>query len=158
MATLEQARLVIFGYTQRWRIEDFHRSWKSGACNVENTQLRAKEHVIRWATLLSAVALRIERLKHISRSEPDLPASVELTRHEIEALVHLKRIDKKRNETIPDVMPTIAQATLWIAELGGYTGKSSGGPPGSITIRRGLDRLRPAAKLLKALQLPGKLR
>ncbi len=158
VATLEQARLVIFGYTQRWRIEDFHRSWKSGACNVENTQLRAKEHVIRWATLLSAVALRIERLKHISRSEPDLPASVELTRHEIEALVHLKRIDKKRNETIPDVMPTIAQATLWIAELGGYTGKSSGGPPGSITIRRGLDRLRPAAKLLKALQLPGKLR
>jgi hypothetical protein len=48
-------------------------------------------------------------------------------------------------------MPTIAQATLWIAQLGGYTGKSSGGPPGSITIKRGLDRLRPAALLLDAL-------
>lgn len=151
VTTLLQARQVIFGYTQRWRIEDFHRSWKSGLCNVENTQLRAKEHVIRWATLLSAVALRIERLKHLSRTEPELPASTELTAHEIQALIHLKRIDKKRNETIPDAMPTLAQAVLWIAELGGYTGKSSGGPPGSITLRRGLDRLRPAAKLLKVL-------
>ena len=98
------------------------------------------------------MALRIERIKHLARTEPELPASVELTHHEIQALIHLKRIDKKRNETIPSAMPTLAQAVIWIAEMGGYTGKSSGGPPGSITIRRGLDRLRPAAKLLKVLQ------
>jgi hypothetical protein len=31
-------------------------------------------------------------------------------------------------------------ATLWLAELGGYTGpKSSGGPPGSMMIKRELD-------------------
>jgi hypothetical protein len=158
VVTLQQARQVIFGYTQRWRIEDFHKSWKSGLCNVEDTQLRAKDHVIRWATLLSAVALRIERLKHLSRTEPELPASVELTHHEIQALIHLKRLDKKRNETIPAAMPTLAKAVLWIAELGGYTGKSSGGPPGSITLRRGLDRLRPAARILKALRPTKKMR
>ena len=32
--TLEDACLVIFGYTQRWRIEEFHRTWKQGGCNV----------------------------------------------------------------------------------------------------------------------------
>ncbi len=105
-----------------------------------------------WATLLAAVAVRIERLKILARTEPQQPADIELTRHEIRALIVLKRQQKKRTEVITDAMPTIGQATLWIAELGGYTGKSSGGPPGSITIRRGLDRLLPAAQLLQALE------
>ncbi len=55
-------------------------------------------------------------------------------------------------------MPTIAEATLWIAEFGGYTGKSSGGPPGSITIGRGLERLLIAAEVLEALHSSRKKR
>jgi hypothetical protein len=147
----KQAQFVIFGYTQRWRIEEFHRTWKTGACNVEQTQLRTPQAVKIWATILAAVAVRIERLKVLSRTSPEQPAAIELTPHEIRAIILLKRQNKKRNEVIPDTMPTIAQATLWIAEMGGYTGKSSGGPPGSITIRRGLDKLRPAAQLLQAV-------
>jgi hypothetical protein len=152
VSTFEEAQYVIFGYTLRWRIEEFHKTWKTGACNVEQTQLRSQRAVILWATILAAVAARIERLKTLSRTTPEQPASVELTPHEIRALILLKRQIKKRNEHIPDAMPSIGQATLWIAELGGYTGKSSGGPPGSITIRRGLDQLRPAARLLHALE------
>jgi hypothetical protein len=38
-----------------------------------------------------------------------------------------------------------------VAELGGYTGTSSGGPPGSITLARGLFRLRDAADTLRAM-------
>jgi hypothetical protein len=151
VTTTQEAQQVVFGYAQRWRIEDFHKTWKSGACDVEKCQLRTKHAVQVWATILAAVAARIERLKHLARTEPETPASVELTPHEIKALIILKRENKKRTETISDAMPTIGQATLWIAELGGYTGKSSGGPPGSITIRRGLDTLRPAAQVLEAI-------
>jgi Transposase DNA-binding len=154
--TMDDAVLVVQGYCQRWRIEDFHRTWKSGACNVEQSQLRAASHLTKWATILAAVAIRVERLKHLARSIPDLPASAELTRHEIRALVLWKRRTKKRTETIPKTEPTVAQATLWIAELGGYTGKSSGGPPGSITIGRGLDKLRQRAAALEELELEGK--
>ena len=150
--SLEAAREVIFGYTLRWRIESFHKTWKTGACNVEDAQLRSPHAVTLWATLLAAVATRIERLKLLSRSEPEKPASAELDSYEIRALILLKREQKKKTELVPDTMPTIAQATRWIADLGGYTGKSSGGPPGSITIRRGLDYLRPAAQLLRQLQ------
>ncbi len=57
---------------------------------------------------------------------------------------------------IPDVVPTIEQATRWVAEIGGYTGKSSGRPPGSITIRRGLELLAPAAQLHAAMRRPTK--
>jgi hypothetical protein len=149
--SLKDARQVIFGYTLRWRIESFHKTWKTGACNVEESQLRSQQAVTLWATLLAAVATRIERLKLLSRSEPDKPASVELDPYEIRALLLLKREQKKKTEIVPDSMPTIGQATRWIADLGGYTGRSSGGPPGAITIRRGLEYLKPAAQLLRQL-------
>ncbi|APR76158.1 Hypothetical protein A7982_11533 [Minicystis rosea] len=137
----EDAKGIIHGYCFRWRGEDFHRAWKRGHCNVEDTQLHTKDRVIRWATMLAAVAARAERLKHLARTQPDAAASVALSPMEIEALRAAKTKYKARTETIPEGVPTIAQAVLWIAELGGYTGKSSGGPPGSTTIGRGLKRL-----------------
>jgi hypothetical protein len=148
--TFEEAQYIIWGYTQRWRIEEFHKTWKTGSCEVEQTQLRSQRAVCVWATILAAVAVRVERLKFLSRTVPEQPASVELKPHEIRALILLKR--RKRTEVIPDTMPTLGQATLWIAQLGGYMRQSDGSPPGSITIHRGLNELRVAARLLKALE------
>lgn len=156
VSTFEDARRVVLGYAQRWRVEEGHKSWKSGVCNVEQTQLRSAAAVQKWATILAAVAARIERLKRLARAQPAAPASVDLTPVEIRALLLLKRRFKKRNERVPDAMPTMAQAVLWIAELGGYTGKSSGGPPGATTIRRGLDRLGPAAQMLGIIEEAGR--
>jgi hypothetical protein len=154
--SIDAARAVVVGYSTRWRIEEFHRTWKTGGCNVEDTQLRSRDAVIRWATILAVVAARIERLKRLGREQPDRPASDELSVVEIEVLVALKRRQKKRTELVPDGLPTMAQATRWIADLGGYTGKSSGGPPGSITIGRGLERLRHAVEGVLALRRAGK--
>jgi Transposase DNA-binding/Transposase DDE domain len=50
---LDDALAVIDGYTARWTIEEFHRTWKSGACDVETTQLGALDHIQRWATILA---------------------------------------------------------------------------------------------------------
>jgi hypothetical protein len=146
------ASLVVFSYTQRWRIEEMHKTWKSGLCGIEQSQLRSREALVKWATLLAAVSVRVERLKQRSRDQPDIPASDELSPLEIRALILLKRDEKKRTEVVPDSVPPLALAVRWIADLGGYTGKSSGGPPGSITIARGFQRVRDAAKLLQALQ------
>ena len=134
---------VIESYCQRWRVEDFHRSWKRGHCRVEETQLHRREHVVRWAAMLAAVANRAERLKHLARTQPDAPATIALTEAEQGALVALARIRlRKKTEEVPDTL-TIGAAVEWIARNGGYTGKSSGGPPGSRTIARGLERLIP---------------
>jgi hypothetical protein len=157
-ASLEAAIEIVRCYTFRWRIEEFHKAWKSGACNVEKMQLRTAEAASTWATLLAAVAIRVERLKHLARTEPELPASIELSPAEIEATIIMKRRQKKRTETIPDSMPTIAQVVLWIAELGSYAGKSSGGPPGAITIARGLEKVRAVASAIEQLRAEGKMR
>jgi hypothetical protein len=151
---LEDLKLVVFSYTQRWRIEELHKTWKSGACCIEETQLHTRSRVIKWATIMVSVASRIERIKRLSRERPDEPASIELSGDEIRALMVLKKLHQKRTENIREGMPKIADATRWLAELGGYTGTSSGGPPGSITIRRGLEYIAPVVLALQA----GKLR
>jgi hypothetical protein len=150
--SLSQAEAVLAGYAFRWRLEEVHKTWKTSACHVEDSQLHTLSSVCKWATLLFAVATRIERLKHLARTDPEQPASAELSAEEIRALILLKRKEKKRTETISDAPPTIGQAVRWIADLGGYTGKSSGGPPGAVTIRRGMERVTAGAEVLRALQ------
>jgi len=133
---------VIQSYRWRWRIEEFHRAWKTGSCNVETIQLRSLEGVRKLATMLATVAVRAERLKQLARTNPDAPATIELSEVEIRALIIAKRRIKTRVETVPDGIPTIAQATLWIADLGGYAGHyKKGRQPGTVTIARGLNDL-----------------
>lgn len=142
--SFDDASLVVYGYTQRWRVEEFHKSWKS-VCKVEESQLEVLPFKI-WATILGSVAMRVERLKYLARNTPDAPATVELTDVEIQAITVLKR--KPPKDYDPKRTPTIAQAVRWIAELGGYTGKQSGGPPGTIVIGRGLRDVEIAARVL----------
>ena len=150
ISTFKEACAITSNYTLRWRIEEFHRAWKSGHCNVEQSQLRSEQALRKWALVLAAVASRVERLKLLARRNPERSADTEFSEIELHALVLLKRRSKKNTETIPDTVPTMKQATLWLAELGGYTGKSSGGPPGTTTISRGLFKLRAAADAIAA--------
>ncbi|HEY6123392.1 MAG TPA: transposase [Steroidobacteraceae bacterium] len=52
--THEDVHEVVSGYTQRWKIEELHRTWKSGACRVEETQLRTADAVMKWAIITAA--------------------------------------------------------------------------------------------------------
>lgn len=143
--SLAAARFVIGVYTKRWRCEDFHKVWKC-TCRVEDSQLEAASRIEVWATILAAVSMRILRLTHLARNTPDEPASVELSELEQEALIRLRR---PKGVRIGDAF-TIKTATVWIAEIGGYTGWTpSRGPPGPKTIGRGLVRLEAAASALK---------
>lgn len=149
--TEDDLALVVASYRARWRIEELHKTWKTGACNVEASQLRTPKTLLLWATLMANVAARIERLKVLSRTQPDVPADIELSSLEIRALILLKQKIKKRNETVPNRVPSMETAVRWVAEIGGYTGKSSGGPPGATTIHRGLERVQIAAEVLEIL-------
>lgn len=156
LETAADGLAVVRGYAQRWRVEEAHRSWKSGACNVEETQLQSFRAVKSWATLLAATAVRIERMKRIPRTNPTARADVELTRVEVRALVILRRQHYPR-ERVPD-KPSLLQAVAWIAEIGGYAGRYSGKPPGATVLSRGLSRLTSAAELLHAAETQGILK
>jgi hypothetical protein len=147
VGSLREARRVVRGYALRWRVEEVHRSWKTG-CQVERSGLTYGPFSS-WAALLLCVAVRIERLKRLSREQPQAPADGEFSPHELQALLLLK---KRGAQYTARYVPTLGEAVLWLAELGGYTGKSSGGPPGATTLKRGLDKLESAAEALRFQQ------
>ena len=135
---------VVRGYTLRWRIEDFHRTWKRGLCRVEQTQLRSRAAIEKWATILAAVAARAMKLTHQARETPDVPASTELTPYELEALIALRD-----PPGLDDREPTLGEAVRWLADLGGYAGLWNG-PPGVAVIGRGLHDVQAAARAFES--------
>lgn len=102
---------------QRWKIEELHRTWKSGACRVEEAQLRTADAVMKWVIIMAANASRIQRLKWLARNKPDVRATREFTAWEIEAAIVLRRRHKSKNQPDPGPAPTIAELVLWISEL-----------------------------------------
>jgi hypothetical protein len=126
---------VITGYTMRWRIEDYHRAWKKGCCDIESSQLRSVSALQRWSAITAPVAARAEHLKHLSRTEPERDALLELSRDEIDAAIILTGTKK---HCIGDAL-TLQQAVWLVAQVGGYMNRRSDGPPGSQTIARGLE-------------------
>lgn len=144
--TIEDALLILRGYKARWAVEEFHKTWKSGLCNVEDTQLRDLERIKKWATFMASIAMRAQRLKHLARTTPDVPASTEFSRDEIDAVILLYQ---PRGYRPGGRVPTLGKLVLWIAELGGYS-RWSGGPPGQIVISRGMLKVEAAATALAA--------
>jgi hypothetical protein len=132
---------IVRGYTLRWRIEEFHRVWKRGLCRVEDTQLRSRSAIFKWATILASVATRAMRLTQLARSAPEVLASTEFSDTEIEAILALRQPKGTHN---PATL-TLAVAVRWVADLGGYTGPWNG-PPGATVIGRGLYDVLVAAR------------
>lgn len=146
VATLEQAHAVVDAYALRWRIEDFHRAWKRGGCNVEDTQLHSRNALIKWATILAAVAARALRLAQLVRTTPNVPASTEFTPYEIAAafLLSKRKRDKRKRLSLQDVVDLIA-------DLGGFAHKYDGGRPGPTVLARGLAYIEPVARALQIM-------
>lgn len=52
------ARKITRYYEMRWRIEDFHKAWKSGA-GAEQQRMQSLDHLEKMVVILSFVAIRL---------------------------------------------------------------------------------------------------
>lgn len=147
VTTFAQALKVIDGYTQRWRIEEFHRAWKSGVCNVEDTQLQSRAAILKWATLLAAVAARAVRLAYLVRTTPDAHASDEFSPDEIDAAFLLTKRKRDRRKRV-----RLSEMITLLAQLGGFAHKYSGRLPGPQILARGLVQVEVLARGLKNMR------
>lgn len=150
--TQEDVLDVVIGYRLRWRVEEFHKSWKSAGCTVELTQLARGAGIKVWATILASVAIRILRLTYLGRSTPDLPATVEFTEAEITAAYLINKAERPRGK-----QPTVADVTFLIARAGGHAPGRRGPPPGASVLARGLARHAVVVETLLALTARGLL-
>lgn len=134
--TLAQAIERIGWYVKRWTIEDFHRVLKSG-CQIEARQLTTRQRLQRALAIDMVVAWRIMDLNKAARVQPDSPADQWLSTPEWQALYAYTH----KTADVPPKPPTIGQAVVWIAQLGGFLARKSDGHPGPMTLWRGLQRL-----------------
>lgn len=132
----EEAIEKVQWYAQRWQIEVIHRVLKSG-CQIEQRQMETAERLERVLALDLVVAWRVLALCKAARELPDDPVSDWLPAAQWQALccyVH-------RQTQPPKTAPTVRQAVLWIAQLGGFLARKCDGEPGTKTLWRGLQRL-----------------
>lgn len=132
----ETACQIIDFYTKRWLIERFHFVLKSG-CIFEDRQLAHFDRLHRCLALSNWVAWRLLWLTYLGRDQPDLPCTVAFDDLEWQTLYSFVN----KTQTLPDQTPTLSQATIWLAKLGGFLARKSDGYPGVKVLWRGWRRL-----------------
>lgn len=134
--SFEDAWRVVQMYTQRWKVERYHYTLKSG-CKIEELQLEAADRIERALTLYSVVAWRLLYLAYEARAAPDVPCTRVLEEDEWQVLLLVRFPDRP----LPARPPPLREAMRMIAGLGGFLGRKSDGEPGVKTLWRGYRTL-----------------
>jgi hypothetical protein len=120
-------------YSQRWKIETFHKILKSG-CRAEQSKLRTAERLVNLLATFCILGWRIFWLTMMNRSAPTAPPAMAFTPLEIDLLTRLAPLRRPRS-------PSLSNFLIQLARLGGYLGRASDAPPGNMVIWRGMARL-----------------
>ena len=142
----EEAKQCMRWYSYRWLIERFHYVLKSG-CGIEALQLKKAESLMKAVAVYSLAAFNIMQLTYQSRQTPDASCEVVLRPRQWETLYMLKYKTNK----LPKQPPTLQEATRWLAQMGGYLGRKSDGPPGLKTVWLGYESLLQAVALYEII-------
>ena len=136
--TQEQIEFVLNAYRLRWRIEDFHKSWKSGA-KVEQLRLRTMDNMLRAAAILAFVAVRLLQLREISERTPETPCSIVFAEDEWQCLWALTE-----ESPLPDNIPSCKWASEAIVNLAGSYKSKNKSRPGWQKYWKGWNRFQTA--------------
>lgn len=140
----EQARALTRYYELRWKIEDFHKAWKSGV-GAEDQRMQYMENLEKMVVILSFVAVRLLQLKeHFEQQGTIIPfenvqAPCNTLLSDIEWKILWKAIEKKE---YPKSIPSAAWAYKAIAKLGGWNDSKRTGKAAWATVWKGFFRLR----------------
>lgn len=110
VADIETASMILRWYSYRWRVEEYHKIFKSG-CQVEKYRLAA-EGMKTLIGFLSVIAVELLRLTYLHRTQPLAPATEILNPLELKIL-------KAKFPKPPKVL-TVSWAVEAVARLGGY--------------------------------------
>jgi hypothetical protein len=148
IASFKDAKLCTKQYAQRWLIERFFYTLKSG-CRIEDLQLGTAIQLIRAASLMSVVAWRLMWLMHESRLDPHAPCTGLFGNFEWKALYafHYPTLP------IPKKPPTLREAVRLTARLGGFLARKGDGEPGIKTIWLGMAVLYRLAQLYRSIAM-----
>ena len=131
IADIEMASTILRWYSYRWRVEEYHKIFKSG-CQVEKYRLAA-EGMKTLIGFLSVIAVELLQLTYLHRTQPLAPAIKILNPLELKIL-------KAKSAKLPQVL-TVSWAVEAVARLGGYLEHRSKTPIGIQVLWRGWLKL-----------------
>jgi hypothetical protein len=137
------ARYITQIYECRWLVEDYHMCLKTG-CRIEASQLDHGDDLQRLLGFLAPIAVRLLQLRHVVRTAPETPATT------LDPLMVCLLAAKFKL-----AVSSITVKIFWtlVAQLGGYLGRKSDGPPGGRTLWKGWRHLSDWADGVRLLTL-----
>jgi hypothetical protein len=148
--TVDQVRLVIQYYSNRWMVELFFRVLKSG-CRVEDRRFEELERLLPCLAVYLVVAWRVLLLCRLGRSCPEMSCEAVFEPAEWKSVYVVVR-----REPPPKVAPKLQEMIRLVAQLGGYVNRKRDDEPGPQTLWLGLQRLHDIATCWKVFG-PGAL-
>jgi hypothetical protein len=131
--TLEQVREVLNHYCNRWPIETYFRTLKSG-CRVQQRYFETMPRLENCLAIYSVIAWKILYLCGLGEQCPELPCDVVFNESEWKAVYTVAK-----QLPPPGQPPTINEMIRLIASLGGYVTRRKT-RPGTQTLWIGLQR------------------
>ena len=158
IASAKDAMQCIGWYKDRWIIEELFRVLKTEGLKIESAQLGTGDALKKLVVMALVAALKIMTLKHSFSSQYEIKASHYFSDEEMKFMSLIMaelegRTSKLKNPYPPE---TVSWFAWGISRLASWSGYKSQGPPGYITIRRGINEFesrfkgyQSAIKLLK---------
>lgn len=139
--TAQATRKVISCYELRWRIEDYHKAWKSGV-GVEKLRLQSRENLERVGSIFAFIAVRLLQIREIA-----LANTSDLQKNEVTVNKLLTTDEWKvlwittQKSKPPKKPPSIKWAYQNLGKLGGWYDSKRTGIVGWQALWKGWFRL-----------------
>jgi hypothetical protein len=133
--TVDQVRLIIHYYSNRWMIEVFFRVLKSG-CRVEDRRFEEMDRLLPCLAVYLIVAWRVLFVCRLGRSCPEISCEAVFEPAEWKSVYMVVR-----RQPPPKVAPKLQEMIRLVAQLGGYVNRKRDDEPGPQTVWLGLQRL-----------------
>ncbi len=153
--SFDDARTISRYYELRWRIEEFHKVWKTEGTQVESLRMQSRDNLIKVAVIQAFIAVRLFQLKELVQNREEAK--------EIDCRVYFSDIAWKllwsKVETknkLPDTAPSLYWAYYALAKLGRWHDSARNGRVGTKAIWEGWITLMnyvEAYEMLKGIDL-----
>jgi hypothetical protein len=132
--TDEEIRMIVESYCQRWGIEVYFKTLKSG-CRIEERQFEFLDRELNCIAVYMLVAWRVLLLCRLGRECPDLDCEIVFEPSEWKAVWTVVT-----KQALPRIAPRLNEMIRLIASLGGYVSRTNT-EPGTQTLWIGLQRM-----------------
>ena len=144
VANTDAAWQIVDWYRARWTIEQLFRLLKKQGLRLEDSQVETAERLLKLVAIAAHAAALTLQLLQARDGRSGEPASVAFTADQLGTLdaLHTQYAGKTPRQQNPHAPRSLAWAAWLIARLGGWDGYPSSQPPGPITLKIGIDKLR----------------